>query len=109
MAVVLPAIMMFVASFAISFGPVMWALLSEIFPNFSRGIAISIVGLFNSFISWGVTQIFPWELNHFGPSATFFIYGLLAAFSLLFAIFFVPETKGRSLEQLEKELIREKK
>lgn len=107
--VVMPALMLFVASFAISFGPVMWALLSEIFPNIVRGIAISIVGLFNSLISWSVTFIFPWELENIGPSATFFIYGLLAAFSLLFAIFFVPETKGRSLEQLEKELIREKK
>jgi len=103
---VLSFILLYVASFAISFGPVMWALLSEIFPNLIRGIAISIVGFFNSLVSFSVTMVFPWELSHVGPSGTFFIYGGLALFSLLFAFFFVPETKGKSLEQLEQELIR---
>jgi MFS family permease len=97
-----------VASFAISFGPVMWALLSEIFPNVIRGIAISFVGFFNSLVSFSVTLVFPWELSKIGPSGTFFIYGGMALMALLFAALFIPETKGKSLEQLEKELIREK-
>lgn len=104
--VVLTFILLYVASFAISFGPVMWALLSEIFPNLIRGIAISVVGFFNSLVSFSVTLVFPWELSHVGPSGTFFIYGGMALFSLFFAILFVPETKGKTLEQLEKELIR---
>ncbi len=103
---VLGFILLYVASFAISFGPVMWALLSEIFPNLIRGVAISLVGFFNSLVSFSVTLVFPWELSHIGPSGTFFIYGGMALLSLLFAIIFVPETKGKSLEQLEKELIR---
>ncbi len=106
-AIVLTSVLVYVASFAISFGPVMWALLSEIFPNMIRGIAISIVGFFNSLVSFSVTLVFPWELTHIGPSGTFFIFGGMAMFGLLFAIFFVPETKGKSLEQIEKELIRE--
>ncbi|MEA1878201.1 MAG: sugar porter family MFS transporter [Bacteroidota bacterium] len=105
-AVVLSSVLLYVASFAISFGPVMWALLSEIFPNMIRGIAISVVGFFNSLVSFSVTLVFPWELTHVGPSGTFFIFGGMALLSLLFAVFFVPETKGKSLEQLEKELIR---
>jgi len=106
--VVLSSILLYVASFAVSFGPVMWALLSEIFPNIIRGIAISMVGFFNSLVSFSVTLVFPWELSQIGPSGTFFIYGGMALFSLLFALFFVPETKGKSLEQLERDLIREK-
>lgn len=103
---VLVFILLYVASFAISFGPVMWALLSEIFPNIIRGIAISMVGFFNSLVSFSVTLVFPWELSHVGPSGTFFIYGGMAFLSLLFALFLVPETKGKSLEQLERELVR---
>src|SRR5262245_17639103 len=76
---VLAAIIGFVASFAISLGPVMWVLLSEIFPNQYRGVAMSAVGFWNSAISAGVTFIFPLELSHFGPAGTFLGYGLLAA------------------------------
>ena len=104
--IVLASILLYIASFAISFGPVMWALLSEIFPNFIRGIAISMVGLFNSLVSFSVTFIFPWELSHIGPSGTFFIFGGMALLSLIFVTLYIPETKGKSLEQLEKELIR---
>jgi len=105
-ALVLTSVLVYVASFAISFGPVMWVLLSEIFPNMIRGIAISLVGFFNSLVSFSVTLVFPWELSHIGPSGTFYIFGGMALLSMFFAIFFVPETKGKSLEQLEKELIR---
>jgi MFS transporter, SP family, arabinose:H+ symporter len=102
---VLIAIIGFVASFAISLGPVMWVMLSEIFPNEHRAAAISIVGLWNSLISASVTFIFPWELSTFGSGGTFLVFGLFAAAAWLFVLFFVPETKGRTLEELEKELL----
>jgi sugar porter (SP) family MFS transporter len=105
--IVLSAILLFVASFAISLGPVMWVLLSEIFPNKVRGIGMSLAAFFNSAISYSVAQVFPVEMRVFGPSATYFIFGGLAFLTLLFAVFYVPETKGKSLEQLEKQLIRE--
>ncbi len=104
---VLISILLFVAAFAISLGPVMWALLSEIFPNYIRGFAISVVGFFNSLVSFSVTLLFPWELSMIGSAGTFLIYGILAFLAFLFAVRYVPETKGVSLEDLEKQLIRE--
>jgi MFS family permease len=103
---VLCAIIGFVASFAISLGPVMWVLLSEIFPNQYRGMAMSLVGFWNSAVSASVTFIFPWELSHFGPGGTFLGYGLMAVAALLFVLLFIPETKGKSLEELEGILMR---
>jgi MFS family permease len=91
----------FVASFAISLGPIMWVLFSEIFPNYIRGLAISFVGLINSAISFGVQLVFPWELATLGNSLTFMIYGIFAAAGLIFILLVVPETKGKSLEELE--------
>ena len=103
---VLFAIIGFVASFAISLGPVMWVLLSEIFPNQYRGLGMSVAGFWNSAISASVTFIFPWELSHFGPAGTFLGYGLMAALALVFVLLFIPETKGKSLEELESFLMR---
>ncbi|HWF19308.1 MAG TPA: sugar porter family MFS transporter, partial [Verrucomicrobiae bacterium] len=103
---VLFAIIGFVASFAISLGPVMWVLLSEIFPNAYRGTAISIVGFWNSVVSATVTMIFPWELSHLGTAGTFFGYGLLGLAALVFVLMAIPETKGKSLEELEHFFVR---
>jgi len=106
---VLVAIMVFVASFAISLGPVMWVLLSEIFPNEQRGAAISVAGFLNAFVSASVTLIFPWERTTLGPSGVFLIYGLFACAALVFVLLVVPETKGRTLEELETALVSEAK
>jgi MFS family permease len=103
---VLFAIIGFVASFAISLGPVMWVLLSEIFPNQYRGIAMSVAGFWNSAVSASVTFIFPWELSHLGSAGTFLVYGVLAAAALVFVLLFIPETKGKTLEELEGILMR---
>ena len=98
---VLIAILLYVAAFAISLGPVMWTLLSEIFPGNIKGIAISVVGFFNSLVSYTVTQFFPWELTNLGPTITFAIYAVMALLSLLFVKKFVIETNGKSLEEVE--------
>jgi MFS transporter, SP family, arabinose:H+ symporter len=99
--VVLIAIIAYVASFAISLGPVMWVLLSEIFPNEERAAAISVVGFWNSLVSASVTLVFPMELAIWGPAGTFLAFGLLAAAGLLFIVMLAPETKGKTLEELE--------
>lgn len=96
----------FVASFAISLGPVMWVLFSEIFPNYIRGLAISFVGFINSGVSFIVQLVFPWELATLGSYMTFLIYGLFAAIGLAIIIIILPETKNKSLEELEAFLIR---
>ena len=103
---ILIGILGFVASFAISLGPVMWVLFSELFPNRLRGLAISAVGLVNSAVSFTVQLIFPWELENLGNSLTFLIYAAFAIVGLVIVIRLVPETKGRSLEELEAELVR---
>ncbi len=103
---VLIAILLYVASFAISLGPVMWTLISEVFPSKIKGIAISVVGFFNSLVSFSVTQVFPWELSNLGPTVTFAIYALLSFCAILFVYKFVIETKGKTLEEVEELLIR---
>ena len=104
---ILFAILGFVASFAVSIGPIMWVLFSELFPNRVRGIAISFVGLVNSTVAFLVTFIFPWQLETLGNALTFLIYGLFAVVGLVFVMRILPETKGRSLEELETILIRD--
>ena len=103
---ILIGILGFVASFAVSLGPVMWVLFSELFPNWIRGLAISFVGLVNSGVSFGVQQFFPWELENLGSSMTFLIYGVFAAIGLIFIVAKLPETKGKSLEELESLLVK---
>lgn len=103
---VLIAILLYVASFAISLGPVMWTLISEVFPTRIKGIAISVVGFFNSLISFSVTQVFPWELSNLGPTMTFGIYAVLSFLAILFVYKFVIETKGKSLEEVEEMLVK---
>lgn len=104
--IILVGILGFVAGFAISLGPVMWVLFSELFPNRIRGLAVSFVGLINSGVSFVVQLVFPWELQNLGNAATFLIYGMFAIVGLIVVVRIFPETKGRSLEDLEAELIR---
>ncbi|NAS11463.1 sugar porter family MFS transporter [Poritiphilus flavus] len=103
---VLVGILGFIACFAFSLGPVMWVMLSEMYPNKYRGLAIGVIGFVNSFSSWLIQQIFPWELSNLGNAMTFLIFGIIAliGFFILFKI--LPETKGKSLEELEAELIK---
>jgi len=103
---ILFGILGFVASFAISLGPVMWVLFSELFPNKIRGIAISFVGFINSAVSFVVQLVFPWELEKLGSTLTFLLYGIFALIGLVFIMKLLPETKGKSLEELEAILVK---
>lgn len=103
---ILFGILGFVASFAISIGPVMWVLFSELFPNRIRGIAISFVGVVNSAVSLAVQWVFPWQIEALGSAGTFAIYGVFALIGLVFIIRVIPETKGKSLEELEEQLVK---
>jgi MFS transporter, SP family, arabinose:H+ symporter len=103
---VLFGIISFVASFACSLGPVMWVLFSELFPNRLRGIAVSLAGTINSAFSFLVQLVFPWELTKLGNASTFFLYGAFAIIGLIILKIYLPETKGKSLEELEKILVK---
>jgi len=98
---VLIGVLGFVASFAISLGPVYWCLLSEIFPNRARGPALAIVGFFNAMTSFAVQFVFPWELSNLGSASIFFIYSGFGLIALVLLAWLLPETKGKSLEELE--------
>jgi sugar porter (SP) family MFS transporter len=104
--IVLAGILGFVASFAFSLGPVMWVLFSEIFPNRIRGVCMAFMGVVNSGVSWFIQFIFPVELARFGPVITFSIFATTAVVFLVLLARLMPETRGRSLEELEKELSR---
>lgn len=100
-ALILMGILGFVASFAMSLGPVMWALFAEIFPNQLRGVAISCVSMVNSIVSFSVQLIFPLELSVLGASLTFLSYGIFALIGLVLVAWLLPETKGKTLEEIE--------
>jgi SP family arabinose:H+ symporter-like MFS transporter len=97
------AIVAFIGAFAMALGPISWILCSEIFPMRIRGRAMSIA----TFTIWTscyiVAQTFP-MLNdnpHVGPALTFWIYAVCSLLALVFVFAMVPETKGRSLEEIE--------
>ncbi|GGZ67929.1 sugar porter family MFS transporter [Algibacter mikhailovii] len=103
---ILIGIIGFVGTFAMSIGPVMWVLFSELFPNRIRGLAISFVGLINLTVAFLVQLLFPWELSILGNASTFLLFGLFAVVGFILIWFKVPETKGKSLEELEDLLIK---
>ncbi|MFI4912353.1 MAG: sugar porter family MFS transporter [Sedimentisphaeraceae bacterium JB056] len=92
-----------VACFAFSFGPVVWVVISEIFPTKIRGRAMSIA----TFMVWiscaFVAQSFPWLRDNLGAGKTFLVYSLLLLPSVFFIYLKVPETKGKTLEQIEQQ------
>ena len=83
----------------------MWVLFSELFPNRIRGLAISFVGFVNSAVSFLVQLVFPWELANIGTTGTFLVYGLFALAGLAIIVRLLPETKDKSLEELEELLV----
>ena len=104
---VLTGLLGFVAFFAVSLGPVMWVLFSEIFPNRVRALAISCVGLVNSIVCFFAQLVFPWQMEHLGGAKTFLIYALFAVLGVAMLTRILPETRGRSLEELEESLVRQ--
>lgn len=103
---ILIGILGFIACFAFSLGPVMWVLLSELYPSKYRGLAIGFIGFINSFSSWVVQQVFPWELSNLGNSLSFLIFGLIATAGFLVMLKILPETKGKSLEEIEAQYVK---
>ncbi|MBK8097546.1 MAG: sugar porter family MFS transporter [Planctomycetes bacterium] len=102
---VLSAILVYIAAFAMSFGPVMWAMFAEIFPRRVRALAISAMSFGNAAVSFAVQQLFPRGLATLGPTAVFFGFAVVAVLACLFTWRLIPETRGRTLEQIERELV----
>ncbi len=92
----------YVASFAVAMGPVVWVFLSEIFPTRTRGRAMAVATVALWIACFAVSQTVPWMFEHLKHPATFWTYAAMCAVSLVFVLRFVPETKGRTLEQIER-------
>ena len=94
-----------IACYAMSLAPVTWVILSEIFPNRIRGAAMAVA----TFALWTacfiLTYTFPLLNSWLGASGTFWIYGLICIAGFIFVYNKLPETKGKSLEEIESELI----
>jgi SP family xylose:H+ symportor-like MFS transporter len=105
--VALVAMLVYTAGFAMSWGPVTWVLLSEIFPNQIRGkamaLAVAMQWIANYLVSWTfpILDKNPALVEHFHHGFSYWIYGVMSVFAAFFMWRMVPETKGRSLEQME--------
>ena len=99
---VLLCILAYVASFAVAMGPVVWVVLSEVFPTRIRGRAMSIATVSLWVACYTVSQTFPMMVATLKEAITFWIYAALCGVAFAFVACFVPETKGKTLEQIER-------
>lgn len=106
--VALLCMLLYIAGFAVSWGPVVWVLLSEIFPNQVRGkamaVAVAAQWIANFIVSWTfpILNDNPYLLRAFHHGFAYWIYGVMSVLAAIFMWKFVPETNGRTLEQMEK-------
>ena len=93
-----------IACYAMTLAPLTWVLIAEIFPNRLRsaGVSIAVSALWIS--SFALTYSFPFINRALGSAGAFFTYGLICAAGAVFVWFFVPETKGRTLEEIEAQM-----
>jgi len=94
-------ILSFIAFFASCIGPVFWTLVSEIFPNRIRGKAVAFASFTQWIFNFLVVLLFPHFLASLGGAKTFLFLALMSFLQLLFTYLYVPETKGKSLEEIE--------
>ncbi|MFI5613651.1 sugar porter family MFS transporter [Amycolatopsis sp. NPDC051903] len=100
----LAGIAVYIASFSVSWGPVQWVALPELFPLRVRAAAVSVCVVFNWLFNLAVALVFPPLLAEFGAGLNFLFFAVMTALAFVFVVRLMPETKGRSLEQLEREL-----
>jgi len=105
--IALVCMLVYTAGFAVSWGPVTWVLLSEIFPNQIRGkamaVAVAMQWIANYLVSWTfpILDKNPYLVEHFNHGFAYWIYGVMSILAAVFMWALVPETKGRSLEQMQ--------
>ncbi len=99
--VLVTSVLIFIAAFAMAMGPIPWIIISEIFPSRVRGRAASL-GVLTLWIAiFLVSLTFPWLMVTIGLTATYFIYAACSFISFLFVVLVLPETKGKTLEEIE--------
>lgn len=104
--VLLIIVVMAIACYAMTLATAMWVIISEIFPNRVRGVAMSVC----TFGMWAacfiLTYSFPMLNTTLGAAGTFWLYGVICLAGGVFVVFYLPETKGKTLEEIEKELVK---
>ena len=90
-----------IGCYAMSLAPVTWVLISEIFPNRIRGLAVSIAVASLWTACFVLTFTFPMLQSWLGAAGTFWLYGVICLAGFLFVLLLVPETKGKTLEEIE--------
>lgn len=100
--ILLIAVLVFIASFAMSIGPIGWLFASEVFPSRYRGRAMSLASFTIWVSTYIVAQMFPILNEGIGASATFWIFAGVSLFGIFFVLKMVPETKGKTLEEIAK-------
>lgn len=103
--ILLAFILVNIAGFSIGMGSLMWVVLGEIFPTKVRSMAMSLSMIALWAANYVVAQFFPIIMNSMGPSLAFYIFAILAAFTVFFTAKYIPETKGKTLEQIENDLL----
>jgi len=101
---VLLMVLLAIATYAMSIAPVTWVILSEIFPNRIRGAAVAVSTLFLWAASFFLAYTFPLLNSSMGTHGTFWVYSVITLAGFIFIKLRLPETKGKTLEQIEKEL-----
>ncbi|CAB4347248.1 unannotated protein [freshwater metagenome] len=99
--ITLVALVVFIASFAFSLGPVVWTVINEIFPNRVRGRAVAVATAFNWGSAWLVSQFFLTLIESIGNSATFYLFAFFSVLAYVWIWKRVPETKGRTFEEIQ--------
>ena len=95
-------ILMYIAFFASAMGPLVWVVMAEIFPTRMRGSAMGIATLILWLSDFAVTLTFPVISDRLNASAAFWLYAVMCAIDFVFMVFFLPETKGKTLEEIER-------
>ena len=97
---VLIMVVLAIACYAMTLAPVTWVVLSEIFPNRIRGMAMAV----STFSLWVACFVLTYTFPLLGAYGTFWLYGIICILGFVFIKIKLPETKGKSLESIEKEL-----
>lgn len=100
----LASFVIYIMGFSLGFGPIPWLMMGEILPAKVRGPAASIATGFNWSCTFIVTKTFKDIISLIGTGGTFFTFAVICVAGLVFVIILVPETRGRSLEEIERRL-----
>jgi sugar porter (SP) family MFS transporter len=95
-------ILLYIAFFASAMGPLVWVVMAEIFPIKVRGAAMGLATLILWAADFAVTLTFPVISDRFHPATAFWLYAAMCALDLVFMVFYLPETKGKTLEDIER-------